>query len=476
MDSKTDYAMDKKDYSDLEVVMRQSMMPSDKCVIDSKFQEATSGGGGPSPISPAPAYVAPVSMANSPIVPPSRINTNTDDNASFFNPKTMTPQREENTILGLKRKTFILAAVGICMLLILIIGLAVGLTMGKSGSSNAAAGSGKVNSKNSIILENSSLAATNWTDNNNVGRAAVFYQDKFNGLNVMLFDSLSGSWAKRNVTASVMNSSSIPALDVKPGTPLACVTNRFQVSLYYLQRDNTISEIYSPNPASGDWLPGSLHPTLNPQASNGSRLAAYWQLCPSCTDTLLLAYEGNGQIQLVNSTKNQWQAMPAISNKVVPGSGLSMNAFTDFNGNGPTGTDANALRVYQSVNDNLLEIISGPLTDRRWEVGNFGNALTSKLPTNPAPEIASLSFGSTGWTESLTTYLTADGMLVSSHWNGTAWTVRPPTLDKTFGNATAIATTQAQRYYTIINGAIHQYRVEAAADPFTWYHVNQLNG
>ncbi|KAK1586091.1 uncharacterized protein LY79DRAFT_670537 [Colletotrichum navitas] len=469
MDSKTDYAMDKKDYSDLEVVMRQSMMPSDKCVIDSKFQEATSS---PSPIvSPAPAYVAPVTMANSPIVPPSR--TTTDDNASFFNPKAMTPQREEKTILGLKRKTFILAAVGIAVALVLILGLAIGLTMGKTGSSD---GAPAVDSKSSVILENSSLAATNWTDTNNVGRAAVFYQDKFNGLNVMLFDSLSGSWTKRNVTASVMNSSSIPALDVMPGTPLACVTNRFQVSLYYLQRDNTVSEVYSPNPVTDQWMPGALNPTLNPQASNGSRLAAYWQVCPSCTDTLLLAYESNGQIQLVNSTKLQWQAMPSISTKVVPGSGLSMNGFTDFNGGGPTGTDANAIRVYQSANDNLMELLSGPLTDHRWEFGNFGNPLTSKLPTNPAPEIASLSFGSTGWTESLATYLTANGMLVSAHWNGTAWTVRPPSLDKTFGNATAIAATQSQRYYTLVDGSIHQYRVEASADPFTWYHVNQLLG
>ncbi|EFQ31350.1 hypothetical protein CGRA01v4_10661 [Colletotrichum graminicola] len=472
MDSKTDYAMDKKDYSDLEVVMRQSMIPNDKCVIDSKFHEAMSSS---SPvISPAPAYVAPVSMANSPIVPPSR--TNTDDNASFSNPKAMAPQPEEKTILGLKRKTFILAAVGIAMLLVLILGLAIGLSTGKASSSDGAGGAPAVDSKSSVILENSSLAATNWTDNNNVGRAAVFYQDKFNGLNVMLFDSLSGSWTKRNVTASVMNSSSIPALDVMPGTPLACVTNKFQVSLYYLQRDNTISEIYSPNPVSGQWLPGSLNPTLNPQASNGSRLAAYWQVCPSCTDTLLLAYESNGQVQLLNSTKNQWQVMPSISTKVVPGSGLSMNPFTDFNGAGPTGTDANAIRVYQSASDNLMEVISGPLTDRRWEIGNFGNPLTTNVPTNPAPEIASLSFGSTGWTESLTTYLTANGMLVSAHWNDTAWTVRPPTLDKHFGNATAIATTQAQRYYTLVDGSIHQYRVEASADPFMWYHVNQLMG
>ncbi|KAK1963104.1 hypothetical protein LY78DRAFT_212293 [Colletotrichum sublineola] len=473
MDSKTDYAMDKKDYSDLEVVMmRQSMMVSEKCVIDSKFEEATSGSS-PTVSSPAPAYVAPVATPNSPIVPPSTINT--DDNASFYAPKAIIPQREEKKIMGLKRKTFILAAVGLAMLLILILGLAIGLTTGKAGSSNGAAEASE-DSKDSIILPNSNLAATNWTDNNNVMRAAVFYQDKSNALNVMLFDSLSGAWTKRNITASVMNSSSIPALDVLPGTPLACATNRFQVSVYYLQRDNTISEIYSPNPVSGEWLPGSLNPVLNPQASNGSHLAAYWQVCPSCTDTLLVAYEGNGQIQLANSTKNQWQMMPSISTKVVPGSGLSMNPFTDFNGNGPTKTDANAIRVYQSMNDNLLELLSGPLTDQRWEVGNFGNPLTSNLPTRPAPQIASLSFGSTGWTESLTTYLTADGKLVSAYWNTTAWTVRPPSLDKTYGNATAIVATQSQRYFILVNGIVHQYRVDASADPFTWYFVNKLDG
>ncbi|KZL68268.1 fungal fucose-specific lectin protein [Colletotrichum tofieldiae] len=464
--------MDTKDYSDLEVVMmRQSMMMADEKVVISKLDEATSGS---FPTTPAPAYVAPVPMATAvPVVPPSR--TNSEAGSSFFNTKTIVPQRKEKTILGLKKRVFILTAVGSAMLLILILGLAIGLTAGKAKGSNDT-GSQTIDQPGTGILNISSLAATNWTDNNNVGRAAVFYQDRDNALNVMLFDSLSGGWTRRNVTASVMNSSSIPSLDVMPGTPLACVTNKFQVSLYYLQRDNTVSEVYSPNPVNGDWLPGALNPVLNPQASSGSRLAAYWQVCPSCTDTLLLAYEGNGVIQLANSTRGQWQSMPAITKNVLPGSGLSMNPFTDFNGSGSTGTDANALRVYQSADDNLIELISGPLTDRRWEVGNFGNALTSNLPTKPAPAITSLSFGSTGWTESLTTYLTNDGRLVSAHWNGSTWAARPPNLDQTYGNATAIASTQAQRIYTIVDGAIHQYRVDAATDPFKWFHINRIAG
>ncbi|GKT40463.1 uncharacterized protein ColSpa_00644 [Colletotrichum spaethianum] len=469
-DGHKDANMDTKDYSDLEVVMmRQSMMIVDEKVVIDKFEEATSGS---SPITPAPAYVAPVLMATAPpTLSPMRANT--DDGASFYNQKAIVTQREEKTILGVKRKVFILGAVGSAMLLILILGLAIGLTTGK-GSRSTNTGSQAADKPGTMFLNNSSLAATNWTDSNNVGRAAVFYQDQYNALNVMLFDSLSGGWTRRNVTASLMNSSSIPALDVLPGTPLACVTNKYQVSLYYLQRDNTVSEVYSSNPVSGDWLPGALNPSLTPQASNGSRLAAYWQVCPSCTDTLLLAYEDNGVIQLANSTKGQWQSMPAITKNVVPGSGLSMNPFTDFNGTGATGTDANAIRVYQSDDDKLIEMISGPLTDQRWEVGNFGNALTSNLPTKPAPQIASLSFGPAGWTESLATYLTSDGKLVSAHWNTSGWTVRPPSLDQMFGNATAIASTQSQRIYTLVDGAIHQYRVDAATDPFKWFHVNAL--
>ncbi|KAK6213622.1 hypothetical protein QIS74_09624 [Colletotrichum tabaci] len=463
--------MESKGYSDLEVVInRQSTMMGDEKAVVSEPDEATSGS---TPTTPAPAYITPVSRTATSTLSSPTIHS--DDEASILDPKAAAPLRKEKTILGLKRNIFILAALATAMLLALVLGLAIGLTVSQSRRSTGT-GSQIAEQQGTGILINSSLAATNWTDSNNIGRAAVFYQDSYNAINVMLYDSLSGGWTKRNVTASVMNSSSIPSLDVKPGTPLACATNRYQVSLYYLQHDNTVSEVYSPDPVNGEWIPGALKPTINPQASNTSRLAAYWQICPNCTDTLLLTYERDGDIQLANSTSGQWQSMPAISRNVLPGSGLSMNAFTDYNGIGPTGTNADALRVYHSAGDNLIEVINGPLTRRRWGFGNSGNELASSIPTQPPPGIASLSFGSKGWTQSLVTYLTGDGSLVSAYWNTKKWTIGPTELDQKFGNATAIASTQAQRIFTISDGVIHQYRVDAASDPFKWFHVNSLNG
>ncbi|TKW49863.1 hypothetical protein CTA1_703 [Colletotrichum tanaceti] len=103
-----------------------------------------------------------------------------------------------------------------------------------------------------------------------------------------------------------------------------------------------------------------------------------------------------------------------------------------------------------------------------------GNELASSLPTQPAPGIASLSWGSRGWTQSLVTYSASNGGLMSAYWNSKRWVVRPTVLDKKFGNATAIVSTQAQRIFTISDGVIRQYRVDAAKDVFKWYHVNDL--
>ncbi|KAJ0142967.1 hypothetical protein CTA2_1341 [Colletotrichum tanaceti] len=319
--------MDNKDYSDLEVVVQSqpTMIGDEKVVVSSETDEAASGS---SPITPAPAYISPISRtATSSLLSPT-IHSN--DEASIVNMKPAATRRKEKTILGLRRNVFLLlAALGTAMLLALVLGLAIGLTTRKNGRS-AATGPKRAKQQGTGILNISSLAATNWTDSNNVGRAAVFYQDPFNALNVLLYDSLSGGWTRRNISASVMNSSFIPSLYVKPGTPLACATNGLQVNLYYIQRDNTVSEVYSPDPVGGEWVPGTLKPSINLQASNTSRLAAYWQVCPNCTDTLLLAYERDGDIQLANSTGGQWQSMPAISRNVLPGSAISMNAFTDY--------------------------------------------------------------------------------------------------------------------------------------------------
>lgn len=44
------------------------------------------------------------------------------------------------------------------------------------------------------------------------------------------------------------------------------------------------------------------------------------------------------------------------------------------------------------------------------------------------------------------------------------------------GNFTAIAATQSQRVFAVVNGTIQQYRVDAAKDPFTWSHVSKVTG
>lgn len=469
-------------FSDLEVVNRLSVMiPSEKVAISREEAAAASS----TPATPAPAYVAaPAAAAAIATTSTTRASTQvSDDGSSVYTAKPL--PKEPKRIMGMKKEVFILLAVGSALAIITALAVALGISLGSKQSApmdtianvtNPTTSEPTVASDPGRVLGTSNIAAVNWTDNANIGRAAVFYQDSSNALSVMLFDAVSGGWTYRNVTASVMNSSSIPSLDVQPGTPLACVTNRWQVSLYYLRSDNKIGEIYAPDPVKGEWFPGAMSSVLDPQASAGSSLAAYWQICPGCSNTLLVAYQGPDGVQLANHTNDQWQSMPTISNKITTGSGLSMSPFVDFEGAGPTGTDANALRIYHAQSNNLTEVISGPLTGNRWETGNSGVAITNKLPTKPAPEIASFSFGTHGWTNSLATYLTSSGSLVSSLWNGTTWTTSTPEIVGNTGNFTAIAATQSQLMFGVVDGAVHQFRIDAAKDPFKWYHVNKIAG
>ncbi|KAH6679876.1 hypothetical protein F5X68DRAFT_138617 [Plectosphaerella plurivora] len=475
--------MEVEHYSDLEVVRLSVMIPREKVAISR--EEAAAAGS--TPATPAPAYVAAATATAASTVAttstPRTLTQVSDDGSSVFTAKPL--PKEPKRIMGMKKKTFLLLAVGSALLLITALAVALGISLNSRHSvpidavtniTNPTNSESTVESDPGRVLSTSNIAALNWTDSANIDRAAVFYQDSSNALAVMLFDSLSGNWMYRNVTASVMNSSSIPSLDVRPGTPLACVTNRWQVSLYYLRSDNKVGEIYAPDPVKGEWFPGAMSSVLDPQASANSSLAAYWQICPGCTNTLLVAYQGPDGVQLANHTNDQWQSMSTLSNKITPGSGLTMSPFVDFEGAGPTGTDANALRIYHADSSNLTELISGPLTDNRWETGNFGNAVTSKLPTSPSPDITSLSFGINGWTNTLATYLTSTGTLVSSLWNGTTWATSSPEIVGNTGNFSAIAATQSQLMFGIIDGGIHQFRVDAAKNPFKWYHVNKIAG
>lgn len=386
---------------------------------------------------------------------------------------------ERKTLFGLRRSTFYALSAGIAFLIIglLVTILAVTAPWSKPSSDDDDSAS-KSSSAAGIIMPESRLAAMNWTDSTGTTYTGVFYQSSnATGSAIMaaIRASTSDAWTSVNVSASAN-----PAgLDVLDGTPLAAASNNGLWNVYYLTSDRRVAEVYSTSPVSPTgWLQGSMGSSLgNPEAAPGSGLAAMWQSCDNCTDSLLVLYQdaATGHVQMANMTKLVWAMGDVVSTSAAPGTGLGVSAFTDFGGNGSTGTDLNAVRMYYADGGDLIEKLRGPLTDFRLETGNFGNQITSDLPVNPSPEIASLTFGTNGWTNNIV--LTLDqttGALQSSVYRGTDWAVQAASLDGSPDGVvddgySAVAVTQTMKMFVIgkVDGVINEYQTNSS-NPFSW--------
>lgn len=288
---------------------------------------------------------------------------------------------ERKTLFGLRRSTFYVLSAGIAFLILglLVTILAVTAPWNKpsslSSDGNDASKSSSTSEAAGIIMPESRLAAMNWTDSTGTSYTGVFYQSSnATGSSIMaaIRASTADSWTSINVSASAN-----PAgLDVLDGTPLAAASNNGLWNVYYLTTDRKVAEVYSTSPSSPTgWLQGTMGSSLgNPEAAPGSGLAAMWQNCDNCTDSLLVLYQdaATGHVQMANMTSLVWAMGDVVSTSAAPGTGLGVSAFTDFGGNGSTGTDLNAVRMYYADGGDLIEKLRGPLTDFRLETGNFG--------------------------------------------------------------------------------------------------------
>lgn len=453
-------------YSDLEVA-RMSMIHSSEKMAMVAEERKRQDDNNVSPVETIgpPAYVAPPA----PVLSRQNTDASSDHNVKLEAGAPTSPP--EKTILGMRKRLFIIVASVSGILLVTILSIVLGVTLSKRAANQARTPPG-------VPTANSHITATNWTAPNGVSRTAVFFQDSEGTLMWMQKETLSNKWTLKNITASVMNTSSVAGLDVLPGSPLAVVTNRFQLSLYYMSSNNYVNELFCSDPVKGEWIVGALQADLHPKASQGSGLAAAWQLCQNCSNSLVVIYADDlGAIQGANLTNGRWEGMPAIATGTAPGSDLAISPFVDFRGTGPTGTDPNALRVYRVVGSSLMEQLMGPLTNGRWEIGNFGQSISTVNSANDrATQIASITYGNNGWINNLVTYLTAKGTLVSHTWTGTTWTTKNPTFTGgPAGAFTAISTTQNLRMYAVMSGGIHEYRVTPETDPFAWSYVGPVS-
>ncbi|KAK8016997.1 hypothetical protein PG993_015186 [Apiospora rasikravindrae] len=382
----------------------------------------------------------------------------------------------DRQIFGLSKKTFILAVSGLALFLVILLAVILGITLGRSGDSGKGSGGTGILG----LLENSKLSAMNWTDPmSGVDHSAVFYQHKSNALMMSVRDSTSQQWRSINVTASVMNTTKAIGLNVLPGTPLACVTNAFQQSCYYLNGDRRVAEIYNTDPTFNGWQAGVFGSKIQARTAPDSRISAVWQVCQNCSNSILVAWQdANGaDVKIGNFTAGDWAQGPTLFESAAPGAGLAMSVFNDFRGTGPFGTDPNALRLYTASGANLVELLNGPETNFNWGIGNFANPVTSGLSLNPSPDIASITYGNNGWDNNLVTFLGPKGKLMSAVYRGAGWSVQAATLSGAPASAldgfASIAATQSMRLYAISQrGDIHEFTTNST-NPFllTWAGV-----
>lgn len=450
----------------------------------------------PSAVDPVPAY--PSSIAGAPLA------TKGDDNyAEWEQSRSMSTSKPRRTCCGMTTRTLSYLIIGLMATILILLAIILGttLTMKKSKGSGNADGSDTVG-----ILSNSKLAAVNWTDPDGlVDRAAVFYQHTSNSLMVSIRDSVSNVWTTTNLTEQLLNSTGAAVLDVLPGTPLAAVTQRYQVSLYYLTTSFEVAETwaYTSNVGAGQfpgWSSGSLATSLKPPgAMNGSSLAAEWMICTNCTNSLLVTWQGeNGDVQMANLTENSWYLNDAISPTDSSFLGGTALALKSQMGNATLfGTDPNAARLFAFNSDGLLDLTNGPVSNfSSWDedVASMSRLLTNQTPPkrekklnadhfadtavsetaedDSTPALAAISYGTNGWANSMVNYLAPNGTIITSIFDGTTWTSGLPTISDNAGamnmpNFTNIAATQEMRVYALSNGTIYEYIVDET-DPLSW--------
>lgn len=366
-----------KDYSDLEVV---SVIPAsygdarDKMAVVVDTDDKTLGPDyathntgvsmlSPSAVDPVPAY--PASMRSSSGLTSAPL-TKAGDYAEWEQ-RNGQGATQERRLFGMNYRSLsfmALAAVAfILILLATVLGITLTMRISRADSRSS------LGSSQTGILSTSKLGALNWTDTLGTSRSVVFYQDQYKSIMASIMDSVSNEWTQSNITQSIMNSTGASKVDIMAGTPFAAVTNRYQVSLYYLTNSNGVAEAYSSDIASGVWFAGSLESSLNTQAGAGSSLAAYWQICTNCTGSLCVVYqEPDGKVQLANLTNANWAFSGPVADAttVVNSTGLSLLPFTENNGTGTFGTEPQGLKMFGFQSAGLLDFEFGSVTNSTW--------------------------------------------------------------------------------------------------------------
>ncbi|KAI2467463.1 hypothetical protein F4781DRAFT_433350 [Annulohypoxylon bovei var. microspora] len=392
------------------------------------------------------------------------------------------------TICGIPRKTFfIFLGVGIAVIA-LVGGLAGGLTSNNHSGSKAASSSGSGSSGNGsssdpastnttekLILSNSRITASNWTDSSGVVHRTVFFQDIYNSIIARRWDSKGKSWTTDNLT-QLMAATTTP-LNPQPGTPLASASMDldpiYETHVWFTDPTNTIRSMASfdalnrPDSWDNDTLDNAVLQTWP-----GSGLAAMWQRCwhASCNGTWVVAYQRpEGAIKTANSSTWATATVAVDSSDVAANSSLAIIPQLD-------GAYLDRLEL---VSERVDSDKAGDMRVTSYnDTWNGADQRVTELQSDIPLPSTSQQFAITkwdSWNQALYIALLQGGTIQGNHWDGTTMN---SISDFKFNsgpdnNFTSIAMTPDAMFYGISNNEIIEYSLDTT-DPSTFNYVGKV--
>ncbi|KAH7040007.1 uncharacterized protein B0I36DRAFT_343813 [Microdochium trichocladiopsis] len=246
-------------------------------------------------------------------------------------------------ICGLAARTFYIVLAVIVVIVIAAIGGGVGGALASRGSSSSSAnngdstgggaGSGTGNSTSTSPpgpkpLGITKIAATNWTDGNNVGHRNVYFQDEYNYIIERRWDSDSNNWSTSNISKLFETSTTFGP---QFGTSLTVAvmdkggSAGYEIQLYFLDAFNFIRSVHTVKPdiQPDAWTNNTLDGAYL-EVRKGSHLSAMYQDCwnNNCAGSWCVAYQrpSDGSVKTANSS--HW----TVSDVAVVGTDLSNNS------------------------------------------------------------------------------------------------------------------------------------------------------
>ncbi|KAI0181733.1 hypothetical protein GGR52DRAFT_53581 [Hypoxylon sp. FL1284] len=393
------------------------------------------------------------------------------------------------TICGIRRKTFfIIVAAAAVALIALIAGLAGGLASKNKDESKSSDSSGSTNGGNpkdpasdtnatteKLILDNSKITASNWTDNNGVVHRTVFFQDVYNSIIARRWDSEGKSWKTNNLTE--LRAATTTPLRPQAGTPLASASMdhdpSFETHMWFTDEDNIIRSMASfdalnrPDSWDNDTLDGAILETWP-----GGQLAAMWQRTWGADGdgTWIVAYQRpEGAIKTANSSTWATATVAVESKDVAANSSLAIIPQL----RGPW-LDRLEL-VSERVGSGSTGIMSSTSYNDTWN--NADQRVTELQSDIPLPAM-SQQFAATkwdSWNQGLYIGLLQGGQIRGNHWDGKQmnsissfkFNSGPDTDFK------AIAMTPDAMFYGISDNKILEYQLDTS-DPTNFNYVGTV--